>query len=115
YTLSGLTGTANQILVANGPGTITLSTPQNIHSAATPTFSGLTLSSFASNGGPLYTNGSGVLSQTAAGTAVQLLHGGANPTFSALNLSTDVSNILGIGNGGTGLNTSPLNGNLLIR
>jgi len=40
-------GTTNQISVADdGDGTITLSTPQNIHTSATPTFSDLTLSSF---------------------------------------------------------------------
>ncbi len=39
-----ITGTANQISVATGAGSITLSLPQNIHSAATPTFAGLTLS-----------------------------------------------------------------------
>ncbi len=37
--------TANQVLVADdGDGSITLSTPQNIHTAATPTFAGLTIS-----------------------------------------------------------------------
>lgn len=39
YTLATVTGTANQITVTNGAGSITLSTPQNIHTAATPTFS----------------------------------------------------------------------------
>jgi hypothetical protein len=38
-----LTGTSNQITVTNGGGTITLSTPQNIHTAASPTFAGLSL------------------------------------------------------------------------
>ncbi len=55
-TRNTLTGTSNQINVANGNGTITLSTPQNIHSSATPTFSGLTLSGLAINSG-VYTNG----------------------------------------------------------
>src|SRR3990167_5762564 len=41
-----LTGTANQItLTDNGAGsTVVLSTPQNIHTTATPTFNGLTRS-----------------------------------------------------------------------
>lgn len=43
YTLTGVTGTTNQITVTNGVGTITLSMPQNIHSGATPTFAGETL------------------------------------------------------------------------
>jgi hypothetical protein len=40
-----LTGTANQITVSNGDGVAgnpTLSTPQNIHTGASPTFAGLT-------------------------------------------------------------------------
>lgn len=40
-----LTGTANQVIVTDGGanGNATLSTPQNIHTAAEPTFAGLTL------------------------------------------------------------------------
>ncbi|HAN05309.1 MAG: hypothetical protein A2X29_03335 [Elusimicrobia bacterium GWA2_64_40] len=38
-----LTGTANRVTVTNGPGTITLSLPQDIHTAADPTFDLLTL------------------------------------------------------------------------
>lgn len=38
-----LTGTANQVNVSASTGNITLSTPQNIHTAATPTFAGLTI------------------------------------------------------------------------
>lgn len=48
--VANLTGTANQISVANGAGSITLSTPQNIHTAATPTFAGMTLTPSASGG-----------------------------------------------------------------
>ncbi len=40
-----LTGTANQVVVTNGAGSITLSTPQSIDVAATPTFASLTLTS----------------------------------------------------------------------
>ena len=43
-----IAGTANQVVVSNGDGVSgnpTLSTPQNIHTAATPTFSALTLTS----------------------------------------------------------------------
>ena len=41
--LATLTGTPNQVLVTNGAGSATLSTPQNIHSTATPTFGALNL------------------------------------------------------------------------
>jgi hypothetical protein len=38
-----LTGTANQVVVTNGGGTITLSTPQSIGTGSTPTFAGMSL------------------------------------------------------------------------
>ena len=37
-TMATITGTTNQIAVTNGVGTITLSTPQDIHTGASPTF-----------------------------------------------------------------------------
>jgi len=40
--LATITGTVNQVNVANGAGTITLSTPQDIHTGASPTFAGIT-------------------------------------------------------------------------
>ncbi len=48
-----LQGTTNQINVADnaGAGTFTLSTPQNIHTAASPTFAGLNLSSLTASKG----------------------------------------------------------------
>jgi hypothetical protein len=42
--LASITGTANQITVTNGAGSITLSAPQDLHSGASPIFAGLTLS-----------------------------------------------------------------------
>ncbi len=44
YTLATLTGTTNRVTVTNGSGTITLSGPQDLHSGASPTFTGLKLS-----------------------------------------------------------------------
>lgn len=41
FTLAALTGTTNQVNVTNGSGTITLSLPQNVHTAATPQFAGM--------------------------------------------------------------------------
>jgi hypothetical protein len=48
--LASLTGTANQLTVTNGAGTITLATPQDTHTSATPTFAALTLSGSATYG-----------------------------------------------------------------
>lgn len=43
-TAGPISGTANQITVTNGPGSITLSTPQDIATSSSPTFASLTLS-----------------------------------------------------------------------
>jgi len=43
YTLATLTGTANQVNVANAAGSITLSTPQDIAATSSPTFSSLNI------------------------------------------------------------------------
>ena len=72
YTLAGLTGTSNQITVTTGAGSITLATPQNIHTGASPTFTGLTLSGV--NGNTLVkSDGSGVLSNATSADITGLL------------------------------------------
>jgi hypothetical protein len=43
YSLNPLTGTANQVNVTNGAGTITLSTPQDIATTSSPTFASPTI------------------------------------------------------------------------
>lgn len=93
YSLNTLTGTANQVAVTTGSGTITLSTPQNIHSAATPTFSDITLSTLNTPGGVVYATTGGNLNAGAAGTAGQvMLSGGAGaPTWD------NISNVVGNG------------------
>ncbi len=77
-----------------------------ITSSGTITFSG-----FSNDGGILYTNGSGVVAQTAAGLNTQCLIGGANPSWSACSAASgnvwqlangvisplDISNDLAIG------------------
>ncbi|WP_415062166.1 tail fiber domain-containing protein [Bdellovibrio sp.] len=50
FTKANLTGTTNQVVVTSGAGSVTLSTPQNIHTGATPTFAGMTLSPSAAGG-----------------------------------------------------------------
>ena len=44
-----LTGTANEVIVTNGAGTITLSTPQDIATSSSPTFAGMTLTGLDPN------------------------------------------------------------------
>jgi hypothetical protein len=62
-----LTGTANQITVTDGGAgsTVTLSTPQNLHTAATPTFASLTLSGLTAGRVPIVST-AGLLADNAA-------------------------------------------------
>lgn len=71
-TLSGaltLAGTSNQVTITPSGSTLTFSTPQNLHSGATPTFDGLVITA----GTPAYNN-------------LQLTNGGA---YAVLGLTTD--------------------------
>lgn len=106
---SWIAGTTNQITVTDdGDGTATLSLPQNIHAAASPTFAGLTLSGLTASR-LISTNGSSVLASSdlfswIAGTSNQItvtddadgtvtlslpqdIHSAASPTFADLTLS----------------------------
>jgi hypothetical protein len=84
-----LTGTANQIVVTNGAGTITLSTPQSIATSSSPQFTALTLSGLTANS-MLYSGTAGLLTTTAAPTNGQLLIGSsaAAPVLSTLTGTT---------------------------
>jgi hypothetical protein len=59
YQVGTLTGTANQISVALGAGSITLSTPQNLHTSATPQFARLGLGNAADGAYSLYVKAAG--------------------------------------------------------
>jgi len=85
---SAITGTANRVTVTNGAGSITLSGPQDIHTAATPTFAGLTLSAFGT--GIVHSNGSGLLSSSAIVNAD--VDAAAAIAYSKLNLSDSIVN-----------------------
>jgi hypothetical protein len=85
-----LTGTTNQVNVVTGAGSITLSTPQNIHSGASPTFAGLTDTGLTANSF-LYSGTSSLLTTTSAPTNGQLLIGstGAAPVAALLTGTTN--------------------------
>ncbi len=48
YEHKTLTGTANQVTVTQGVGTVTFSAPQNIHTGASPTFAGANIAALTS-------------------------------------------------------------------
>lgn len=78
---STLTGTANQIVVTNGNGSITLSTPQSIGTSSSPTFNNITFTGNATtNGNSLVkgdatTNGSSLVKGDATTNGDQLVKG----------------------------------------
>ncbi len=85
--LATLTGTVNRITVTNGPGSITLSAPQDLAITSTPTFSGMTISGLTPSK-IVTTNGSSVLAP--------------------------LSSAIAVSDGGTGVSSTPSNGQLLI-
>jgi hypothetical protein len=92
YTLATLTGTANQVTVTNGAGSIILSLPQNIAAGSSPTFTGLTLSGLTANSF-LFSGVGGLLTTTAAPTDGQILIGstGAAPVAATLTAGTGIT------------------------
>ena len=103
-------GTANQITITDdGDGTITISTPQDIHTGASPEFAGLTLSGLTASrlmatDGAKAADSVAALTSWIAGTANRItvaddgdgtvtlsapqdIHTGASPTFVSLNLT----------------------------
>ena len=95
--LGEIDGTTNQILVTLGPGTITLSTPQDIDTTATPTFAGLTLSDLDARGF-MFVGSADDVSSTAAATNGQVLIGstGSDPVAATI---TGTANRVTVTNG----------------
>lgn len=93
--LSTSTGTINTNIVpskmdfqtANSSGTLTTGLTLDQSQI-------LTLPGYTTNGGLFYGNGSGIVSQTGAGTTTTVLHGGTAPTYGAVSLTADVSGVL---------------------
>lgn len=108
---AALTGTANQVVVTNGSGTITLSTPQSIGTGSSPTFAGLTLTSFSgavsASAGVL---SAGTLAVTNGGTGLasftqgDMIYASASNTLAALAKNTSSHRY--VSNGGSSNNPS---------
>lgn len=90
-----ITGTANQVTVTTGPGSIQLATPQDIATTSSPTFSTITASSLTPSY-PVRTNGSNAL------------------TSGLIDLTLDVTSTLPIALGGTNSATALAGGNLMV-
>lgn len=58
--VTSITGTSNQVTASASTGGVTLSLPQNIHTGASPTFAGITVSSITKSG----SDGSGDIGQS---------------------------------------------------
>jgi hypothetical protein len=111
FVLATLTGTANQITVSNGAGSITLATPQNIHSGASPTFAGATLTGMTQNAVAVF-GASGVFTSVGPGTNGQVLIGstGNPPVWASITAGSGVTITPGAGTleiavTGTGITT----------
>lgn len=87
YQAASITGTANQVSVTNGAGSITLSTPQDIATTSNVQFANL-------NATGTTTLNSGLTGPLKASSGVV--------SSSAINLSSEVTGTLPIANGGTG-------------
>ena len=123
-----LSGTSNQINVTNGVGSITLSTPQNIHTGASPTFAGLSLSTTplgVSSGGTglssitannlIYGNGTSAASLLApdAVTGKLLMNTASGaPSWSTLTALPSTAGILPLANGGMNASLTASNGGI---
>src|SRR5690606_8848670 len=61
----------------------------------------LTATAYTTNGGLLYTNGSGVVAQTGAGTGTQCLLGGTTPTWGSCSTGSSTSPFTEVTSNGT--------------
>lgn len=96
-----LTGTANQVVVTNGSGTITLSLPQSIGTGSSPTFTNLTLN------GTLTVTGKSTFNNATVNTPVSLTDAATIATDASLGNRFRVT--LG-GNRTLGAPTNPTDG-----
>jgi hypothetical protein len=86
--VNSITGTANEIIASSSTGAVTLSTPQAIAPASSPTFAGLTVSGLTDNTAVI-TNGSDALaSSSTTATELSYVHGVTSPIQTQINAIT---------------------------
>lgn len=106
-------GTTNQVNVSSGGGTVTLSLPQNIHTAATPTFAGITLTGLT---GVLIGNGASAASAVAATAGLQYLRRNAENTayeFASISANDFPHNLLSAAHTDT-VTATPVLGDIIV-
>jgi len=85
--VSSLTGTPNQIIVSGSTGSVVISLPQDIHTSATPTFAGVTITGPGMFSGMVSANG-GLTTTTLTATGAAAL---ANLTASTTSLTSTLT------------------------
>lgn len=102
-----ITGTANEIIASASTGAVTLSTPQPIAAASSPTFVGLTLSGLTANTA-VFANGSFALtSSSTTATELGYVHGVTSAIQTQLNtLTSSLANYLPLAGGSMSGNIS---------
>jgi hypothetical protein len=114
YTLTGITGTANQVSVTNGAGSITLATPQDIATTSSVQFGQLDIDNLRLDANTISsTAGDIVLDPTGDLNLPDLtvsqpayIDASGNLVSQDLSLTADVSGVLPIANGGTNSSTA---------
>jgi parallel beta-helix repeat protein len=108
--VTGITGTANQVIASASTGGITLSLPQSIGTASTPTFGGATINGAVSGITTLSTsgtiNGATISGGSLSGTAVN----GLNVASGLITSGTWQGSTVAVGYGGTGVASATTNG-----
>lgn len=102
--VTSITGTTNQVIASASTGSVTLSLPQSIATASSPTFAGLTVSGTTAST-LIYSNASKALASVTLGSNLTLTTGtldtiqaigtGSSPTFNGLSL-TGTMNMSGL-------------------
>lgn len=114
YTLANLTqSSANQVIISNGSGSITLSLPQDINTSANVQFNTTTVSnSYVTTltlGQPVGYNTSGLYSFSLSPSMPVKTDSGSLLVSALISLTSDVTGILAVTKGGTGLSSTTAN------